>query len=75
LKDIEYAPVVPAGNALGVLSKKAHIPPLKISGIKRRRGFSGTRLYDIVCRVPGKPLRLAPQGHFLRAPSALLSNN
>jgi hypothetical protein len=58
--------MVPAGNALVVLSEKAHIPPLKISGIKRRSGFSGTRLYDIVCRVPEKPLRLAPQGHFLR---------
>jgi len=44
--------MVPAGNALGVLSKKAHIPPLKISGIKRRNGFSGMRLYDMVCRVP-----------------------
>jgi hypothetical protein len=37
--------MVPVGNALGVLSKKAHIPPIKISGIKRRSGFSGTRLY------------------------------
>ncbi|MBW2606563.1 MAG: hypothetical protein JRD05_02890 [Deltaproteobacteria bacterium] len=27
------------------LSKNAHIPPLKISGIKRRSGFSGTRQY------------------------------
>jgi len=37
--------MVPAGNALGVLCKKTHIPPPKISGIKRRNGFSGMRLY------------------------------
>jgi hypothetical protein len=37
--------MVPVGNALGVLSKKAHIPPIKISGIKRRSDFSGRRLY------------------------------
>jgi hypothetical protein len=37
--------MVPAGNALGVLSRKFHIPPLKNSGIKRRSGFSGTRQY------------------------------
>jgi len=40
--------MVSAGNALGVLSSPPqadHIPPLKISGIKRRSGFSGTRQY------------------------------
>jgi len=37
--------MVPAGNALGVLSRKFHIPPLKISGIKRRSGFLGARQY------------------------------
>ena len=31
--------MVPAGNALGVLSRKFYIPPLKISGIKRRANF------------------------------------
>ncbi len=37
--------MLPAGNALVVLSRKFHIPPLKISGIKRRSGFSGMRQY------------------------------
>ena len=40
---LKVSPMVPAGNALGVLSKN-HRPPLKISGIKRRSGFAGTRL-------------------------------
>ncbi len=31
--------MVPAGNALGMLCRKYHIPPLKISGIKRRANF------------------------------------
>jgi len=37
--------VVPAGNALGVLSRKLQIPPLKSSGIKSRSGFLGARQY------------------------------
>ncbi len=37
--------------------KKVHIPPPNLGGIKRRSGFSGTRLYNIVCRVPEKSLQ------------------
>jgi hypothetical protein len=36
-KSLNKCRMVPAGNALGVLSKKAHILLLKISGIKRRK--------------------------------------
>jgi len=40
--------MVPTGNALGVLSKKAHIPPLKISGIKNRYNTVNGTFYDAI---------------------------
>jgi len=45
--------MVPAGNALGVLSSPPqadHPPLLNISEIKKRRDFSGARQYNLVCR-------------------------
>ena len=52
--------MVPAGNALGVISNPPqadHIPPLKISGIKRRSGFFRNEAIHVVCRVSEKPLQ------------------
>ena len=40
--------MVPAGNALGVLSKKFYIPPLKISGIKNRYNAVDGTFYDAI---------------------------
>jgi len=40
--------MVPAGNALGVLSRKFHIPPLKISGIKNRCNAVDGAFYDAI---------------------------
>jgi len=40
--------MVPAGNALGVLSKKFYIPPLKISGIKNRYNAVNGTFYDAI---------------------------
>ena len=44
--------MVPAGNALGVLIKKAHIPPLKISGIKNRYNAADETFYDAIKALP-----------------------
>ena len=40
--------MVPAGNALGVLSRKFHRPPLKISGIQNRCNAVDGTFYDAI---------------------------
>jgi hypothetical protein len=40
--------MVPSGNALGVLSRKFHIPPLKINGIKKRCNAVDGTFYDAI---------------------------
>ena len=49
--------MVSAGNALGVLSRKFHIPPLKNQRDKKAQWFFRDEAIHVVCRVSEKPLQ------------------
>jgi hypothetical protein len=68
----KVSPMVPPGNALGVLSRKFHIPPLKISGIKKEQRFFSDEAIHVVCRVSEKPLQRS-KWDFLRRHQSYLS--